>query len=684
MHTVEPGDSCDDIAYMCGVTRERLEQLNLGLCPVAMVGREYCCNEGGLPAQCSSDRPCPLGACCDANGQCGFSEQHCGAGCQRDCNPLRYPYEDNEYPARVGYFDALSHRRPCVNSTILSISQYYTHVIYAHVYLSSNHTVGITTDDDNVLTQFATSSTKYKKIVSIKDENVMEYRSTFSSMLDGNVDAFVKSVSQVVDAYRLDGIDLYWPHAGSEHRGSSASDMPKYIDLMVQLRHALGYNKIISVAVPASYKYLKNFDLHAIQSRVDYITYMTYDMHGDQGEYYTGTRPVLRSHFDRRDVMASVRMLATARVAKSKVLLGVATHARTFVQADPGCNESSCEFTDSMTPPGTCTMDSGVLSRAEISRLSNIRHQWSDNEAGSSVINYGDNYVAYIPSTDEVWSSRAYAASLGLAGSVDWTIDLEADYAPKLDPNCRLDRIRNSVDVDYLPSECRAYGGAAMLYNFNAEYYNRLKALVEDTSHDSQIEYYVTNIADQDTPNPKTAARVYLGIYEALRDALLSKEPGGYDWVEVAVGSSLGVLSMKYMEQPLRNLYSVVDKIVDDHKRGKVVLALTIVSIVLPIVTLGVGGAVAVAGAIASAGLNVASTAIMPPDDPLGIILTALGFALDVGGLASGFKSLSAAQKMRKMAGATERLLVSEGKELIPEVVHEAKRIKYSTIGVCR
>ncbi len=39
-------------------------------------------------------------------------------------------------------------------------------------------------------------------------------------------------------------------------------------------------NKSVSIAAPASYWYLKGFPIEAISKIVDYIVFMTYDLHG--------------------------------------------------------------------------------------------------------------------------------------------------------------------------------------------------------------------------------------------------------------------------------------------------------------------------------------------------------------------------------------------------------------------
>jgi GH18 family chitinase len=46
------------------------------------------------------------------------------------------------------------------------------------------------------------------------------------------------------------------------------------------LRSKLGKDKSLSIAAPASFWYLKQFPIAGIAMIVDYIVYMTYDLHG--------------------------------------------------------------------------------------------------------------------------------------------------------------------------------------------------------------------------------------------------------------------------------------------------------------------------------------------------------------------------------------------------------------------
>jgi GH18 family chitinase len=53
-----------------------------------------------------------------------------------------------------------------------------------------------------------------------------------------------------------------------------------YASFLISLRQKLDSSKSLSIAAPASFWYLKQFPIKVISEVVDYIVYMTYDMHG--------------------------------------------------------------------------------------------------------------------------------------------------------------------------------------------------------------------------------------------------------------------------------------------------------------------------------------------------------------------------------------------------------------------
>lgn len=89
--------------------------------------------------------------------------------------------------------------------------------------------------------------------------------------------AFAKSCKELVERYGLDGIDIDWEYPTSSAAGisSSENDTENFSALMKDLRHALGKDKILTLATVCSAQYI---DFPAIISYVDFVNVMSYDM----------------------------------------------------------------------------------------------------------------------------------------------------------------------------------------------------------------------------------------------------------------------------------------------------------------------------------------------------------------------------------------------------------------------
>lgn len=102
---------------------------------------------------------------------------------------------------------------------------------------------------------------------------------------------FAQNVVKFLDSHNLDGIDFDWEYPGATDQGIPASnpyDAENYYRFLTQLRVLLGTapgSRSLSIAIPASYWYLKPFPVRAISVVVDYFIYMTYDLHGQWGMY---------------------------------------------------------------------------------------------------------------------------------------------------------------------------------------------------------------------------------------------------------------------------------------------------------------------------------------------------------------------------------------------------------------
>lgn len=82
----------------------------------------------------------------------------------------------------------------------------------------------------------------------------------------------------------LDGLDFDWEYPGAPDIPNlppgSPSDGPNYLTFLQLVRAGLPAEKTVSLAAPASFWYLQGFPIAEMSLVVDYIVYMTYDLHG--------------------------------------------------------------------------------------------------------------------------------------------------------------------------------------------------------------------------------------------------------------------------------------------------------------------------------------------------------------------------------------------------------------------
>ncbi|KAH0528266.1 hypothetical protein TsFJ059_003151 [Trichoderma semiorbis] len=172
---------------------------------------------------------------------------------------------------------------------------------------------------------------------------------------------------------------------------------------------------------------------------LDYIVYMTYDLHGQWDYNSTFANPgcptgnCLRSHVNLTETEYALSMITKAGVPTNKIVVGVAGYGRSFGMVNPRCTGPQCLFTgpDSTATPGLCTNTAGYISQAELEELggSGLAKRasiisWHDDNSDSDIMTYGNGtWVAYMSQDTKASRINRYAR-LNFADSVEWAIDL--------------------------------------------------------------------------------------------------------------------------------------------------------------------------------------------------------------------------------------------------------------------
>ncbi|KAL4924789.1 glycoside hydrolase superfamily [Aspergillus undulatus] len=202
------------------------------------------------PADASKDisemNPCLLNACCNIWGQCGITKDFCvdtntGAPgtAEKDTYGciLKYGMDikqgNRNGEIKIGYYQGYCLSRDCLYQDPLQIDT----SIYTHLHFG-----------------FGTPTPEF----------------------DIEITDFIKE-------HDLDSVNIDWEYPGAPDlptfNPGTKEDRPNYLAFLVVLKNLLP-GKSVAITAPASYWYLKQFPIEQISKIVNYIVYMTYDLHG--------------------------------------------------------------------------------------------------------------------------------------------------------------------------------------------------------------------------------------------------------------------------------------------------------------------------------------------------------------------------------------------------------------------
>ncbi|OAA36492.1 chitinase [Metarhizium rileyi] len=490
VYTVHAGDSCSSIAAANSVTIKDLETFNKRTwgwngCQNIWASSRICLSTGAPPmpapmpnAVCgpqvpgtqppaagsdiSQLNPCPLSACCDVWGQCGTTEEFCvdtgtGApgtaragtnGCISNCGTSIVRGDPPAEFRKIGYFEGYGFSsRECLYQDALQIdASQYTHIHFAFGMIT--HDYQIHTGDAETTYEFENFKRIQgaKRILSFGGWEFSTSQATYAIFREGVKDAnrlvLAMNIANFIKRHGLDGVDIDWEYP-------SAPDLPNippaskeegmdYFKFLVILKNLLP-DKSVSIAAPASYWYLKGFPIRIISFIVDYIVFMTYDLHGQWDAHNQWSQVgcpsgmCLRSSVNLTETINSLVMITKAGVPSSKIVVGVTSYGRSFSMAQAGCHGPNCFYTggplNSNAKKGRCTNIAGYIADAEIKEIiqdqSRVNQNYVDGPSHSNILVYDNTqWVSYM--SPEVLSLRTQLyRSLNMGGTTNWAIDLE-------------------------------------------------------------------------------------------------------------------------------------------------------------------------------------------------------------------------------------------------------------------
>ena len=103
-------------------------------------------------------------------------------------------------------------------------------------------------------------------------------------VIDANRELFVTRAANFIVYHDLEGVDFDWEYPGaSDIPGippGNKGDGDRYLEFLKLVYNKLPSEKTLVIVVTVSFWYLKGFPIVKISEVVDYIVYMSYDLHG--------------------------------------------------------------------------------------------------------------------------------------------------------------------------------------------------------------------------------------------------------------------------------------------------------------------------------------------------------------------------------------------------------------------
>ncbi|KAK3938836.1 glycoside hydrolase superfamily [Diplogelasinospora grovesii] len=501
-YTAQPGDTCYAIATANRMTVDKITQVNnltwgwTG-CSGLQIGQRICLSGGTPPfpapvanAVCGPQVPgtvpatgsspwgwawynqCPLNACCDKWGQCGITPEFCtnttapnGApgtsahgtnGCISNCGTdVKRTGVAPQTPFRIAYFEAWNKQRPCATMDISKVTDggRYTHVHFGFANITANWQVDVSGARDQFGGLVALKG--IKRILSFGGWGFSTDPYTFNifrtGVLDGNRQTLAANVAKFIVDNNLDGVDFDWEYPGAQDIDiptippDSLDSGKNYAAFLGLVRSHLPSDKSLSIAIPASYWYLKGFHpILQFEGAVSYYVYMTYDLHGQWDYNNKFSNPgcpngnCLRSHINKTEIEYALAMATKAGIASTRIVPGLALYGRAFQMTDPSCTGVNCTFTgpQSGAPPGRCSQTAGYLSNIELEEIlaqaddpdSDTVYDVTQYQDEGDVLIFNGTWVSWL--TPGSYNDRqSWYDSMHFGGNADWAIDLNVTYS---------------------------------------------------------------------------------------------------------------------------------------------------------------------------------------------------------------------------------------------------------------